>query len=597
MHKQLILDVHEKLIVDLFAGGGGMSVAFENAFGRSPDIAINHNPDALSMHQANHPETRHFVADVFEVAPLFATSGRPVGWLHLSPDCTHHSQAAGGQPRSKKIRGLAWVGYRWAGQVSPDVISLENVRQILQWGPLVAKRDKTTGHVIKLDRSVAAPGERVPLEQQHLVPDPKRVGQTWRKFVRSLEELGYVVDQRVLCAADYGGHTTRERLFMIARRDGQPTHWPEPTHFKNPTKEQTRWKPAADCLDFSLPCPSIFNRVKPLADAPLRRIARGVAKFVLKDANPFIVKYYGGKSTSEFRCTQINEPLLVQTAENRFALVTPVLTECANASNPRSMSAVEPLRTVCAQTKGGHHALIAPVLVQAAHGDGKPGRAQRWGAGVKDANAPLNTITSTGDHALAVAYLMQANGGFCTTPGHGLDEPVSTITNTGSQQQIVTVFLSHLRRNCDARDAQKPLRTISAGGEHHGVVECILSPDVVAGAERVAAFLMCYYGTDQWTRPADPLATITTKDRMALVMVNIKGTPYHIVDIGMRMLQPRELFSAQDFPSDYIINRGHDGRIFSKTTQVRMAGNSVNPVMAIGFLQANAPWLAVHKAA
>lgn len=271
--RQLILDIQKKLIVDLFAGGGGMSVAFETAWGRSPDIAINHSDDALSMHRINHPQTRHFIADVFEVCPRGATQGRPVGWLHLSPDCTHHSQAAGGQPRSKKIRGLAWVGYRWAGQVLPDVISLENVKQILQWGPLVAKRDKATGRVLKLDKTVAEPGERVPVQQQFLVPDPKRAGQTWRHFVRSLESLGYVVEWRIICAADHGGHTTRERLFMIARRDGLPIRWPEPTHFKKPAKGQQRWKAAAECIDFSRPAGAFSTgrspwRMPPCAASP-----------------------------------------------------------------------------------------------------------------------------------------------------------------------------------------------------------------------------------------------------------------------------------------------------------------------------------------
>ena len=607
--RQLILDIQHKLIVDLFAGGGGMSVAMEMAWGRSPDVAINHSDDALSMHRANHPQTRHFVADVFEVCPRAATQGRPVGWLHLSPDCTHHSQARGGQPRSGKIRALAWVGLRWAGQALPDVISLENVKQFCQWGPLVAKRDPATGRVMTLDmvtcpatgrktHRVAEPGERVPVQNQYLVPDPRRAGQTYRRFVRYLEALGYVVDSRIICAADHGGHTTRERLFMIASRTGQPIAWPEPTHAKVPAAGQKRWRPAADCIDWSTPCPSIFERARPLAPATLKRIARGIVRYVLESGDPFVVNMaHGGKV----------EPIHA----------------------PTSTIATE---------KGGCRALVAPTLVQAAHGEGRPGGTQRWGSGAHDIRhpvgtvhagggsfavaaatlvqtgygerdgqaprsldieAPLGTIVAGGvKHALASAYLMQANGGFNTTPGHDARDPMSTVTNTGSQQQLVTAHLAHLRGNCDARDLAEPLRTVSAGGEHHGLVECTLAREHQDGAERVAAFLMRYYGEGgQWSDPRDPMTTVTTKDRMALVTVTIKGTPYVIVDIGLRMLEPRELYRAQDFPDSYIIDHGHDGRRFSKSAQVRMCGNSVDPMMAVGFLRLNAPWMAVRRAA
>jgi len=539
-----------------------MSVAFETAWGRSPDIAINHSDDALSMHRINHPQTRHFIADVFEVCPRGATQGRPVGWLHLSPDCTHHSQAAGGQPRSKKIRGLAWVGYRWAGQVLPDVISLENVKQILQWGPLVAKRDKATGRVLKLDKTVAEPGERVPVQQQFLVPDPKRAGQTWRHFVRSLESLGYVVEWRIICAADHGGHTTRERLFMIARRDGLPIRWPEPTHFKKPAKGQQRWKAAAECIDFSRPCRSIFDREKPLADATLRRIALGIVKFVLESGEPFIV-----------RCDQTSAALRNGVYQVR-----------------------NPLNTV---TTAGGMALVAPVMVQAGHGEGKPG-ARRWSYGCNDITGPMGTVTASGGgQALAAAYLMQANGGFNTTPGHSLKDPASTITNTGSQQQLVTAFLSSYYTDDSnrCRPIGEPTATVTTENRL-GLVECTLSPDDEAGALRTAAFLMRYYGEGgQWSDLRDPMTTITTKDRMALVTVTIKGTPYVIVDVGLRMLEPRELFRAQDFPESYIIDHGHDGRRFSKSAQVRMCGNSVDPLMAVGFLQLNAPELAIRRAA
>ena len=669
MGQQLNLDIHQKLIVDLFAGGGGMSIAFEMAFGRSPDIAINHNDDALSMHRANHPQTRHFIADIFEVSPQAATQGRLVGWLHLSPDCTHHSQAAGGQPRSTKIRGLSWVGYRWAGQVAPDVISLENVKQILQWGPLIAKRDKATGRVIKLDESVAAPGEQVPVREQFLVPDKKRAGKTWRKFVAALEVLGYHVEWRILCAADFGGHTTRERLFMIARRDGQPIRWPAPTHFKKPAKGQKKWKPAADCIDFSDLGKSIFTRPKPLAPATMRRIAKGIKRYVLDSATPFIVPiaHYNGSAPVH----SIDDPLRTITAATKggeFALATPVIAKFRGDSIGHPVT--DPLPTITsgagsARAAGAAHALgmASPILVPATHQGAdrvhsvddpmrtitaahrgetmlaaaslvQTGYGERDGQSPRalDIDAPLGTVVGTGKHAVCTAYRMQANGGFNTNPGHSVDEPISAITNSGSQQQLVTACLAHLHANCDARDLDDPLRTVAAEGQHHALVsafmsrqfgasvghgaqeplgtttaggggksalvECVLSPDDEAGALRVAAFLMRYYGEGgQWGDVANPMATITTKDRLALVTVTISGTPYVVVDIRLRMLQPRELFNGQDFPADYIIGHGHDGRVFSKSAQVRMCGNSVDPVMARAFLVANAPWLAVRKVA
>ena len=522
MNPQHRLLFDDELIVDLFAGGGGLSTACEQALGRSPDIAINHNDDALSMHRANHPQTRHFVADVFEVCPRGATQGRPVGYLHLSPDCTHHSQAAGGQPRDERIRALTWIGCRWGGQKRPRIITLENVRQILKWGPLIAKRDKATGRVLKRCGTVAEPGEHVARRDQFLVPDPKREGTTWRAFVRSLQAMGYVVEWRILCAADYGAGTTRERLFMVARCDGKPIVWPEPTHFKKPARGQKRWVSAAECIDWSIPCPSIFERAKPLAPATLRRIARGIQRFVLDSADPFIVPITHQGSD---RVNDIHDPLRTITTAHR-----------------------------------GEFAVCAPSLVQVAHGEGK--------------------------HAAACAYLMQANGGFNETPGHDPRRPVSTITNSGSQQQVVAAMLVTNTTNHAARDLRDPTPTITTGG-HHAAVTCTLSPEHEAGALRVAAFLTTYYGNGQECDPRDPMNTVTTRDRLALVTVVLKGTPYLIVDIGLRMLTPRELYRAQGFPPDYQIEVGHDGRRFPKSAQVRMVGNSVSPHPAAALIAAN----------
>ena len=321
----LTLDLHRELIVDLFAGGGGMSTAIETALGRAPDIAINHDADAISMHQRNHPAARHYLADVLEVDPREATAGRPVGLLHLSPDCTHHSQAAGGQPRDRATRALSWVAVRWAGTVRPRVLTLENVRQIQQWGPLIAKRDPVTRRVLKRDPdaprgwSVAEPGERVPVQDQHLIPDPRHAGRTWRHFLRTLGALGYHVEHRILCAADYGAPTTRERLFLAARRDGAPIVWPHPTHARTPSRGLRRWRSAAECIDWTLPCPSIFDRPRPLADATLRRIAAGVQRHVIDAAEPFLVPVTHHGSA---RVHDLGEPMRTVTAAHRgeFAL-------------------------------------------------------------------------------------------------------------------------------------------------------------------------------------------------------------------------------------------------------------------------------------
>ncbi|XDZ50266.1 DNA cytosine methyltransferase [Neisseriaceae bacterium CLB008] len=533
----------DEVIIDLFAGGGGASVAIEQATGLFVDAACNHDEEAIAMHTVNHPQTKHYQADVFEVDPREACAGYPVGLLHLSPDCTHHSQAAGGQPRDKVIRSLAWVGKRWAGQVKPRVITLENVEQILKWGPLVAKRDKVTGRVIKLDRSVAKPGEYVPLSEQFLVPNKKAQGKAWKEFVNSLRRMGYAVEWRVVVAADYGAPTTRKRLFMVARCDGQPIVWPVPTHFEKPQKGQLPWRTAAECIDFSNTGTSIFERKRELAEATKRRIAKGIQKFVLDNPQPFIVPI------AHF-----------------------------NGSEPVH-SGLEPLRTITATPKGGSFAVAmpvyAPVTIQMAHGEGK-GATKRRGIGSRAIDQPLNTVTASGGTGVATAYLMQANGGFNTTVGRAADAPMTTITNTGSQQQLVSAFIERQFRTGAGADISKPLQTImTKGAGKCGLVECELS-----GSEdkalRVASFMINYYGNGDARDLARPLDTITTKDRLALVTVHISGEPYLITDIRLRMLEPKELYKAQGFPDTYIFDRDSQGRPFTKTAQVRMCGNSVS---------------------
>jgi DNA (cytosine-5)-methyltransferase 1 len=657
----------DEIVVDFFCGGGGAGTGLEMGLGRTVSVAKNHSPAAISMHTVNHPGAKHFTTDVFDGDPDTECGGKAVGWFHMSPDCTHHSQAAGGQPRKREIRNLSWIGLKWAGKKKPRVISLENVKQILQWGPLVAKRCKSTGRVVKLGGGIAAPGEVVPVDQQFLVPDPARRGQTWAVFVAELERLGYAVEWRVIRACDFGAPTSRERLFMIARCDGQPIVWPEPTHAKRPAKGQRPWRTAAECIDFSDLGKSIFGRKKDLAPATLRRVAKGMKKFVIDNPAPFIVPIanWSGETVQS-----ANEPLRTVTSYPKggaFSVVSPVMVGAGGPEySGKPTSAEQPVGTLLTQN---HRGFAAASLVQLGNGD-KPGAAPRsadmhdplgtiMASGGKYAIAaahlvkfrfddagkaldePLPTITSGGNyqrpagaaHAMGVStvFMAQMNGGFNTTHAKGVDEPMTTVTNTGSQQQLVAASLVHLRGNCDARDTAEPLHTISAGGQHHGLVTAFmerqfgasvgqpldepaptvtaggggkssvvslkLSPEHEEGALRVAAFLISYYGTENVSSAGEPAPTITTKDRLALVTVMVKGTPYVIVDICLRMLKPSELYKAQGFPADYVITHGADGKPFTKTQQVHMCGNSVSPPPMAALARANDPWRAGQQQA
>lgn len=572
---QLPLDLREYLNIDLFAGGGGASTAMEEATGECVDIAVNHDDAAVSMHIVNHPQTDHYREDIRRVEPRVATRGRPVGRLHASPECTHFTQARGGQPRSKESRSLSWMVIKWVGQTLPLMLTMENVTQILQWGRLIAKRCAETGRVVTLDmvphpvtgrlvHRVAEPGERVPVQNQYLVPDPKHKGRTWARFLHMLRDLGYQYHYGKLVAADYGAATTRERLFFIARRDGIPLNWPEATHAKKPRAEQQPWVPQATHIDWSLPCPSIFldeeggkaaGVRRPLAPKTMERLRKGVKKFVLDHPDPFIV------------------PVDPQ------AIVAPFVTEHANASSQRNMPANEPGRTICSEVKGGHFAVVAPVLV----GAGGPAYAGK----PTSCEQPAGTILTENHRALGVAYVVQHNGGHNKTLGRHPEEPTTALTTTGSQQNIVTASLVTLRNNSVGEDLRDQAPAITAGGTHLALMECTLSPENEAGALRVAAFLMGYYGSDNTYDPRDPAATIVTRDRLALVTVTIKGNPYVIVDVGMRMLTPRELYLIQGFPPEYKIDYGHDGRRFSNKAKVRMCGNSVSPKPYYALLKAN----------
>lgn len=506
-----------EIVVDLFAGGGGASEALKQELGLDPALAYNHDEWAIGMHAANHPLTSHHREDIWHADPRIDVAGRPVGWFHFSPDCTHFSQAKGGQPRSHKIRALAWVGVKWIGQLSrvglaPRILSMENVWQMLSWCQLVAKRCKHTGRVVKMDGTVAAVGERVPVQMQQLVPDKKRLGETWRRFVAVLRSFGYAVEWRKLIASDFGAGTSRERLFLIARRDGEPIIWPAPTHCAKPGLQPL--VTAADSIDFSDLGRSIFDRPRPLAPATMRRIAKGVMKHVIQAKEPFF------------------------------------LTEFANAGNGgRTWSAMEPLRTQCAKVKGGHFAVVAPILA------GVGGRAGQ--SEPRPANEPHYTFTAKADGAVVSAFLEQACGGYYNGAGNDLRRPSPTICAQGSIHRLVSADLAEL------------------------------SPEQEASALRVAAFMVNYYGNGTALDLREPLDTVTTRDRMALVTVSVQGTPYVIVDIKLRMLKPVELFRAQGFPADYVIDRTADGRKISASHAVRMVGNSVSPPPLAAIARAN----------
>jgi DNA (cytosine-5)-methyltransferase 1 len=488
--------------VDLFAGGGGWSEGFQWATGVPPAVAVNHDENAIAMHTANHPETEHHHEDVFEVDPLEATRGRTVGWLHLSPDCTHFSRAKGGKPRSQKIRALAWVAIAWAEAVRPRIISLENVAEFITWGPL----------------------------DEHGQPIRERAGETFREFVGKLEDLGYAVEWRTLNAADYGAPTSRKRLFLIARRDGRSISWPRPTH--GPRGKQP-YRTAAECIDWTIPVPSIFQRRRPLAEATLRRIAEGIRRYVLEAEQPFLVNLtHGGRLES------LDEPFRTLTAAHR-----------------------------------GEKALVAPTLIQAGYGERKGQRPRTL-----DLQAPLGTVVGGGrKHALVAAMLKHYGG----VVGQEVEKPLGTIT-AKDHHAVVACHIESMYSNSKGRPVDAPMPTLTAQSNHHGLV---------------AATLAKYYGSDEHGQPLTvPLHTIPTKDRFALVAaflqrfipgiegdvvtLSVDGETFAIADIGMRMLVPRELARGQGFPDTYVLTG-------TTTQQVARIGNSVCPHLAKAIVEAN----------
>jgi len=534
-----------EIIVDNFAGGGGASTGIELATGRSVDIAINHDPAAIAMHRANHPETEHYCESVWDVDPREIAAGRPVGLVWLSPDCKHFSKAKGGKPVEKTIRGLAWIAVRWAATVRPRVIMLENVEEFKTWGPLM----------------------------KNGYPDPDQKGRTFNCFVNALRRQGYNVEWRELRACDYGAPTIRKRLFLVARRDGQSIVWPEPSHgaLDSPeVKAGTRqpWKTAAEIIDWSLPCPSIFERKKPLADNTLRRIARGIQKFVIDSADPFIVRVNHSGSNHHY-CDSIEDPFKTITSKNGWGVVTPYIARIGQTGfggDRLQYETKDPLTTI---TTKAEHLLVSPTLIQMGYGDPE-------GRRVLDLDKPIGTVTAGGNKfAIAAASLIKHYGGGYTGPGNDLEDPLSTVT-TVDHNALVTSHLMILRNNQFGQEVTEPIPTVTAGGGH---------------VAEVRSFLIAYYGASVGQDLSEPLQTVVTKDRFGLV--TIEGVDYQIVDIGMRMLEPHELFAAQGFPSNYIINVDADGKRYSKSAQVARCGNAVPPPFAKALVEANLPEMCV----
>lgn len=651
----------KEIIVDNFAGGGGASTGIELATGRSVDIAINHDPNAVAMHTTNHPDTLHYCESVYEVRPKIATAGRPVGLAWFSPDCRHFSKAKGAKPVEKAIRGLAWIVIRWALEVGPRVIMLENVEEFKTWGPLLV-------------------GE--------MRPDPERAGETFEAFIGMLSTgvqadhpalvecceflqlspdseqvqqlvagLGYDVDYRELRACDYGAPTIRKRFFMVMRCDGKPIVWPEPTHGdpKSPVVKAGKlapWRTAAECIDWSIAAPSIFGRKKPLAENTLKRIARGIQRFVLDNPAPFIVKCNHTTTKGKYDCFRgqaLKEPLQTITKTHGYAIAVPHLTKFRTGATGQPVT--EPVPTVTAGTSrrpggnghalglveaalapfiarqfgasvghgagepsatitaggGGKSQLVMPTLIQMGYGErlgqeprvpglhkplgtvvaggGKFGLVAAnlvkhyggnyQGAGVS-MNEPMHSVTTVDHHAVVAAHLMVNNTGH---PGGEVGQPTHTIT-TGNHHAAVTSHLVKLRGTCrDGQRTDEPIPTVTAGGTHVGEVKTLFAVDGYdeQRAHRALEFLREYCGPD------------------STGLVTIEGVVYRIVDIGMRMLQPHELYRAQGFPEWYIIDRDYRGVKYAKDKQVARCGNAVPPPFAEALVRANLQELCQNK--
>ena len=546
--------INGELVVDNFAGGGGASTGIEMATGFSVDIAINHDPEAIKMHKANHPSTKHYCESVWDVNPVEACEGHPVALAWFSPDCKHFSKAKGGKPKDKTIRGLAWVALRWAALVRPRVIMLENVEEFKTWGPL---------------------------NRSHR-PIKAKQGVTFRRFVKQLEELGYELEYRELTAADYGAPTMRKRFFLIARCDGKPIVWPNPTHGPRDSVQVKAgllepYVGAYTQLDFSLPCPSIFDTaeeikekygiraVRPLAPKTMERIARGLKKFVIDNSEPFIVQVNHSGSNSDY-CKSMEDPLQVITSKHGFGIVEPIIAPYmgTNTTNHPGGNCENPIHTI---TTGNQQCLISPTLIQYhSETSGKEVRGQSL-------SDPIMTVDSSNRYGLVTSFLHKYFDGGYKGAGDTVENPLPTVT-TWDHNSVVTANLIQMNNNCDGRDITEPIPTITAGDGHFG---------------EVRAFLIKYYGCGTGQDIEEPLDTVTSRDRFGLVTIH--GVQYQIVDIGLRMLEPKELYGCQGFPDDYIIDKDYTGKEYPRSEQVRRCGNAVCPPIPAALVRANLPEL------
>lgn len=546
-------DLLQEKIVDSFAGGGGASVGIELATGRIVDAAINHDPDAILMHKTNHPHTRHYQASVWDIDPLEVTGGSPVGLLWASPDCKHFSKAKGGKPVDKKIRGLAWIVLRWAGTVRPRVIMLENVEEFQTWGPVRRGR-----------------------------PIKAKSGQTFRRFVVQLKNLGYDVEWRELVAADYGAPTTRKRFFLIARCDGAPIVWPEPTHAPAESQEVKRgnklpWRSAAEIIDWSLPCPSIFDTreqirekyslsaQRPLRPNTMRRVARGVDKFVIKSANPFLVIV---NHAGEFRGHGMGEPLQTITEKHGYGIAEPTMIPwtVTNTTNSTGHPVDNPIDTARTGGGGGQMFLVGS-MIQYHTEQSERVRGQ-------EITGPIMTIDAANRYGLTAASLVKYYGG--DNQAQSAWKPLHTIT-TKDREGVTLAHMAKFYGTEFGEPISRPLSTVTASGAHHGVVTTRITK-AGPGAE-----------LGHWPEIRDLLNTycgynLGPED---VILFEIDGAVYFMTDIGLRMLTPRELYMANGFPVDYKIDRDYTGTVYPKTKQVARCGNAVPPPFATALVRAN----------
>lgn len=522
--------MRDDLIIDAFAGGGGASVGIEMALGRQVDIAINHDPDAILMHKTNHPDTLHLTEDIFKADLKKYVKGRHVALMWASPDCTSHSKAKGGQPRKRGLRILPWAVYKHAKALLPDVIIMENVEEIQQWGPL-----DEAGH-----------------------PIPERKGEDYDKFIAAMKSLGYMFESRELVAADYGAPTTRKRWYAIFRRDGKEIVWPEPTHSKGGANGLKPWEPIYKYLDLQDLGKSIFGRKKSLAENTMKRIARGMEKFVFDNPQPFIIKVT--HKYDQFRGHSVDEPLQTITSRNDTALVSPVVMKCYGGNYKGAGTSVdEPLHTI---TTVDHNALISPLLIQY-HSETAAG-----GVRGQEVDDPIQTIDTSNRYGLVMSYMTKF---YKSGEGQVLTEPIHTITTSPGHfgtVSILAVDWNELR---------------ATGIDDETAKKCTW----------VSQFILEYYGSGTGKGLTEPLHTIVTRDRFALL--TILGGEYVILDIFLRMLKPEELKLGQGFPRDYVIDRDYLGHPYPASKQVARIGNSVVPIMAQKLVEANCGYLKVGE--